>query len=70
MPTREELEQYADEQIRAPIAVFASGEKLDCLRCGKEYISRGKHDPGYCRDCERQMQEESAGLVGGPLGKV
>jgi len=35
-------------------------ETLTCRYCGKAYKSRGKHDPGYCRDC---------GMVftGGPL---
>lgn len=26
-------------------------EKLVCKFCGKEYYSKGKRDPGYCRDC-------------------
>lgn len=42
-------------------------EKLTCRICGKTYVSSGKHDPGFCRDCLREMDEENAMLVGGPL---
>lgn len=37
-------------------------EHLKCSLCGREYISRGKYDPGICRDCER---EKNAHCVGG-----
>ena len=48
------------------ISIYAEdhAEKLYCLKCGKQYISRGKHDPGICRDCEAK---EKAHLIGGPL---
>ena len=39
-------------------------EKLRCSKCGKEYVSRGKYDPGICRECEAKKK---AKLVGGPL---
>ena len=41
-------------------------EKLTCSICGCQYISRGKYDPGICRDCERAETEKAAMLVGGP----
>lgn len=43
----------AKEQDNPHIIIFGPGERLDCKICGKEYISRGKYDPGYCRECER-----------------
>lgn len=47
-----------------PITIYAEdhAEKLTCSLCGKQYISRGKYDPGICRDCER---EKNAKCVGG-----
>ena len=35
-------------------------ETLVCKYCGKEYASRGKHDPGYCKECGMIF-------IGGPL---
>lgn len=46
------------EPIRAPT------ETLTCKRCGCLYVSSGKNDKGYCRDCDRTM---NALLKGGPL---
>ena len=56
----------------AKIILFAEdhAEKFTCSVCGKQYISRGKYDPGnLCRDCEA---EKYANLIGGPFdsGKV
>ena len=47
-----------------PVAVYAEdhAEKFYCRICGKQYVSRGKNDPGICRDCER---EQNAKCVGG-----
>lgn len=42
--------------------VYAPAERLICSKCGKEYVSRGKHDIGICRDCER---EQNAVCIGG-----
>lgn len=42
------------------IQLNSHAEILTCKFCGKEYVSRGKHDPGYCKDC-------GAELRGGPL---
>ena len=52
-----------------PIVIMAEdhADKLICLRCGRQYTSSGKHDPGYCRACLREMDEENAMLNGGPL---
>lgn len=53
-----------------PVTVYAPAEQLTCRICGREYVSRGKHDPGYCRECERNMQYDQAKerpLSGGPL---
>ena len=43
-------------------------DKLICRLCGKQYISSGKNDPGFCRQCLREMDEENAMLIDGPLG--
>lgn len=47
-----------------PISIYAEdhAEKLMCSICGKQYVSRGKYDPGICRECER---ERNAHCVGG-----
>lgn len=45
------------------VVVHAPAETLICKKCGKEYFSRGKGDPGICRECE----EKEKPLVGGPL---
>ena len=50
------------------VIVFAPAETLTCRLCGAEYVSRGKNDPGYCRDCERRILSQNAPLVGGTLG--
>lgn len=42
------------------ITLNSYAETLICKFCGKEYISRGKYDPGYCKECGRE-------LIGGPL---
>lgn len=63
---QDELERLADDYIRPPIAIMAEdhAEKLFCRICGKKYVSRGKNDPGICRECAAR---EKATLVGGPL---
>ena len=47
------------------VIIYAAdhAEKLTCKVCGKQYVSRGKNDPGICRDCEK---EKAAKLIGGP----
>lgn len=44
--------------------IYAPAEMLVCSKCGKKYVSRGKHDIGICRECEA---EENAHCIGGPL---
>lgn len=46
------------------VVVYAEdhAEKLTCSRCGKQYVSRGKFDPGICRECEK---EKNAHCIGG-----
>lgn len=48
------------------VTIYAEdhAEKLVCSVCGKRYVSRGKYDPGICRECQK---ERDAALVGGPL---
>lgn len=48
------------------VSIYAEdhAEKLNCSICGRQYVSRGKFDPGICRECEA---EKKAKLVGGPL---
>ena len=57
-------EKAAHWKPEPPITIYAEdhAEKLYCHICGKQYISRGKYDPGICRDCER---EQNAKCVGG-----
>lgn len=43
--------------------ITAPAERLTCKKCGCIYVSRGKNDCGYCRDCEQVMKA----LSGGPL---
>jgi len=52
-------------------AIHAMCEVLTCKYCGQEYASRGKKDPGYCKECEENLKYEQAkeNLIGGPLGK-
>ena len=45
-----------------PVTIYAPAERLICKKCGKEYVSRGKHDIGICYDCER---EQTAHCIGG-----
>ena len=54
------FKQIADSFKRLRINAYA--ETLVCSICGKEYLSRGKKDPGICRDCEIEST-----LIGGPL---
>ena len=38
------------------IIIYGPAETLTCKICGKEYVSRGKNDPGYCRECEENLR--------------
>ena len=38
------------------IIINGPADQRVCLYCGQLYISRGKNDPGYCKDCERKMK--------------
>lgn len=51
------------------IEVYAPAEIMTCSICGREYVSRGRYDPGICRECERNQTAANAPLVGGPLGQ-
>lgn len=48
------------------VSIYAEdhAEKLTCSMCGRQYVSRGKFDPGICRECEAKKK---AHLIGGPL---
>ncbi len=65
----DQLEEFAEDYIKPPIKIMAEehAEKLTCRICGRQYVSSGKHDPGFCPDCLREMDEENAMLIGGPL---
>ena len=39
------------------VIVFAPAEILTCKYCGREYVSRGKDDPNYCRQCEKEGRQ-------------
>ena len=43
------------------ITIYAPAETLTCRICGKDYVSRGKNDPGICRDCEKDIKAKSGG---------
>ena len=47
------------------ILINGYAETLNCKYCGKTYTSRGKNDPGYCQDCEREHGYASSHLSGG-----
>lgn len=59
-----DVEKKNRPDYREPVIIHAPTETLTCSRCGKSYFSRGKHDSGICRECEKK---EKAHLVGGPL---
>ncbi len=40
------------------IPICGPCETLTCKSCGKEYPSRGKYDPGYCRECEKEGKHD------------
>lgn len=48
-----------------PIVIYWPAPTIVCKICRQEYVSRGKDDPGYCRECEEAMKEHN--LSGGPL---
>lgn len=58
-------EKAAHWRPEPPLAIYAEdhAEKLTCSICGRQYVSRGKFDPGICRECER---EKNAHCIGGP----
>lgn len=62
-------EKKKDWKPAEPIAIMPAdhADKLICRLCGKQYISSGKNDPGFCRQCLREMDEENAMLIDGPL---
>lgn len=39
------------DQTEERITINSYAETLTCKFCGGSYISRGKHDPGYCKEC-------------------
>ena len=47
------------------ILINGYAETRICNICGKPYTSRGKNDPGYCKDCEREHGYASSHLSGG-----
>lgn len=51
------------EFIKGRLVIHGHCETLTCERCGQEYPSRGKHDPGMCKECEAKLT-----LSGGPAG--
>lgn len=63
-------EKKKDWKPTEPIVIMPAdhADKLICRLCGKQYISSGKNDPGFCRQCLREMDEENAMLIDGPLG--
>ena len=54
------FKQIADSFKR--LRINACAETFICKKCGKEYISRGKMDPGICPECKRENT-----FIGGPL---
>lgn len=60
------LEDNKQEEASDQINLVAENhcEILICSKCGQEYYSSGKHDPGICKSC---LAIEN--FIGGPLGK-
>ena len=56
------FDKIRDWKPSEPIYVHAYAETLTCAKCGKKYFSRGKHDIGICRECEK---EQNAMCIGG-----
>lgn len=52
------------QRIEVTIIAKDHADKLTCRQCCKLYWSRGKYDPGTCRECEYRNQH---GYV--PAGK-
>lgn len=50
------------------IIINGPAETLTCKYCGRDYLSRGKKDPGYCKECERKMKGDMAPISGGDDG--
>ena len=44
------------------IILSGPGEQKTCVYCGKLYTSRGINDPGYCKDCERELKATTTAL--------
>lgn len=66
MPIINDMAEKAAHWHEPPkVSIYAEdhAEHLICSKCGQEYISRGKFDPGICRECER---EKNAHCIGGP----
>lgn len=47
------------------VSIYAEdhAEKLTCSICGRQYVSRGKFDPGICRECEAKKNAHCIGGV-------
>lgn len=66
MSVYNDITQKASHWHEPPkITIYAEdhAEKLICSICGRQYVSRGRFDPGICRECER---EKNAHCIGGP----
>jgi len=50
------------------IIINGPAETLTCKYCGRDYLSRGKKDPGYCKECEAKMKGDTAQISGGDDG--
>ena len=62
------IKKIKEWKPREPVIIIAEdhADKLICRICGKQYASRGKYDPGICRDCEKNETMKNAQLIGGP----
>lgn len=49
--------------LKDRLIIHGHGETLKCNKCGNEYVSTGKHDPGICKECQMIFS-------GGPLDGV
>ena len=65
MPVMNDMAAKMKDWNKQPVTIYAEdhAEKLMCSICGKQYISRGKYDPGICRDCERKKNAHCIGGV-------
>lgn len=54
---RDTIGKFVNRKPAEHVGIIAENhaDKLTCSKCGKMYWSRGRYDPGMCRECEYQI---------------